>query len=112
MLQEHWLWVPKQPLVEGATRMATLHALKPVSDCLKSCQRTLVLAMHYAALAAAVVVALAAALMCSGSELATILMAVTVFVLGLLLGKGRISEGRSVKVKSEVRLSMCTSTPT
>jgi hypothetical protein len=79
-------------------------AQKQVSSVLGSLQRTLTRTLYYISLTAAVVVALAAALMCSGSELATILMAVTVFFVGTAVGKKAwVAKDRSAKHDIKVR---------
>lgn len=83
--------------------MPTAQPRSAVARCPPSFKSRLVLVMYYAALAVSIVVALAVVLMCSGSELATILMAATVFALGLVLGKGRIPKDQDVKKQVRVR---------
>lgn len=88
--------------------MAGVQAFQPMADFLRTFQRRLMLLMYYAALVVVSIVALAAVLMCSGSELATILMAVTVFAFGLVLGKGGwIRKRDDIKDQGRVRKPWC-----
>jgi NO-binding membrane sensor protein with MHYT domain len=71
-------------------------------------KRAFALGIYYAALTAAVVVTLAVALMCSGSELATLIMATGVFGLGLFVGNMWMTGGRTIKEQREVCVSRFT----